>query len=390
MPWKEVTKMDERLEFAIRAMNPMENFTKLCREFNISTKTGYKWKERFIKGGKPNLLDQPRTPQGNINSLAEDVVCDLIKVKQQYPGWGPKKILKVYKNAHPNEYSPSLSSVQRVLTRAGLTKRKKKRARSSNSRIQFGIAAERPNHVWSVDFKGWWYTPTKEKCEPLTVRDEYSKYILDIKVLEKGNIFHVRKRFEHLFKEYGLPDYIKSDNGPPFAAALSRWGLTKLAVWWMFLGISLDRIDPGKPYQNGAHERMHLDMRKELEHQIDGDLRLHQAMFDQWRNDYNNIRPHEALNMKTPAEVYTKSERKYEFYDAIDYGNGFKTREINGRGYTNYLGHRVFIGNAFNGYNIGIKEDKNFESLVYFNKLLLGIFDRKNYLFTPEEKLQIQ
>ena len=229
--------------------------------------------------------------------------------------------------------------------------------------------------------------PNLEKCEPLTVRDDFSKYILSIKILEKGDIANVKAHFEYLFKKYGLPEVIRSDNGPPFASALAQFGLTKLAAWWLSLGIKLDRIDPGKPYQNGAHERMHLDMKNELEHKIDGDLKIHQSMFEIWRKEFNEERPHEALDMKKPSQVYTKSTRKYKKIDHFDYPNNYISRQVNDRGYTIYKGRRIFLSNAFNGFNVGLDIKQKDRVKVWFANNFLGEIDKQSFIFTPNEKL---
>ena len=388
MPWKEVNVLDQKLEFVIRAFTKQETFTELCREYGISTKTGYKWRARFLEEGLDGLYDISRRPIKSSKTIAEDIVCDIVKIKTLKSKLGPKKIQQVYADAHPKQENPSLSSVKRILSKAGLVKKKKRRKKKTdNGRIQNRFIPEKPNDLWTVDFKGWWYTPNREKCEPLTVRDEFSKYILSIALLEKGDILSVKKEFERLFCEYGLPGVIRSDNGPPFASSQSMLGLTKLAVWWLSLGIKLDRIDPGSPYQNGAHERMHLDMKRELQGQINGDLNVHQSVFNVWRNEFNRERPHEALQMKTPGSVYRKSKRKYELFNGYYYPHGFMERRINDRGWVNYRGHRIFISNAFAGYTIGIDESKGDIADVWFDENLIGNIYRRDFLFTPATAL---
>ena len=188
-----------------------------------------------------------------------------------------------------------------------------------------------------------------------------------------------------LFKEFGLPRYMRSDNGPPFANVLNAWGLTKLSVWWMSLGIQLDRITPGHPEQNGGHERMHRDMKKELQGKIDGTLGEHQNVFDEWRNIFNTVRPHEALEMKTPAEVYVKSEIKFtDEYVELVYGKGFITRYVNDRGYINWDNKRIFIGNPFNGYHVGLKLNVDAPMEVWFSNIMLGKLNPDTWLVEPE------
>ena len=201
----------------------------------------------------------------------------------------------------------------------------------------------------------------------------------------KGNTACVYKEFDIIFKLYGLPKIIRSDNGPPFANMQSLLGLTKLSVWWLSLGIILDRIEPGSPYLNGAHERMHLDMARELEGQIDGDIRLHQKIFEEWRKEFNEERPHEALDMKTPSSIYKSSDIEYDpDFVEFEYPKNYKTRFVNNRGYINYKGKQYFLGNPFNGYNIGININKQGQMDVWFGESLLGYFDRDTCLLIPE------
>jgi len=291
MPWKEADLVKIKYEFILKSFNKDKSFTELCREYGISTKSGYKWKQRFLEGGLPALEEVSRKPTSNGNKIPEEVSVELIRIKNLHKKWGASKILQVYKNNHPGDYAPARSTVESLFIRSGFTKPKKRNRNKTATRMQLKDVPDSPNQVWTVDFKGWWYTKHKEKCEPLTVRDEFSKYILDIKVLNKGDTTHVKQAFERLFTQYGLPDVIRSDNGPPFASVFNALGLSKLSVWWMSLGIKLDRIDPGCPYQNGGHERMHRDMKDELEGQIDGNLNEHQKVFDDWRDTFNTIRP---------------------------------------------------------------------------------------------------
>jgi transposase InsO family protein len=385
MPFKGVDIMDVKKEFVLRAMDVNVVFTELCREFGISTKCGYKWRKRFVEEGYAGLKEQSRRPKSNSQSMPEPVSVELLRIKKLHPTWGAKKILAVYKRNNNGKYTPVRSTVERLFVRAGYTGVRKRRKVDTRIIIQHRIVPEKPNDVWTVDFKGWWYSKNKEKINPLTVRDEYSKSVLALDAVEKGDITSVKAVFIRLFKEFGLPLYIRSDNGPPFANVLNYWGLTKLSVWWMTLGIRLDRIDPGCPHQNGGHERMHRDIKKELQGKIDGTLGEHQTVFNEWLNIFNTIRPHEALGMKVPADVYVKSPRKYSMeHVELVYGKGFKTRYVNDRGYINYDSRRVFIGNPFSGYHVGIKEfvDKPLE--VWFNNIMLGVINSENCLIEPE------
>jgi len=385
MPWKEYLVMDQKKKFVLESLEGNVNFTKLCAKYCISTKTGYKWKHRFLERGFKGLEDLSKRPKTNPNRLTEDIILEIINIKIKKKYWGSRKIRDIYAANHPGETIPARSTVDRLLKKAGLVKPRKKRRNSSGVRIENRVSASHPNHVWTVDFKGWWYTPDKEKVNPLTVRDEYSKYILSIKAMEKGDMACVYKEFDSLFKIYGLPEIIRSDNGPPFANMQSLLGLTKLSVWWLSLGISLDRIEPGSPHQNGAHERMHLDMSRELEGQIDGNLRVHQKIFEEWRKEFNEERPHEALEMKTPKSIYKSSSLYYDAdFVEFEYPGTYKNRFVNNRGYIHYKGKLYFLGNPFNGYNIGIHKDKTGRLNVWFGTSLLGHFDNETGLLVPE------
>jgi transposase InsO family protein len=379
--------IDVKKEFILRALDKNVNFTELCREYGISTKCGYKWRKRFADEGWTGLEEYSRRPHSNSRSMPEPVSVDLLRIKKIHPTWGAKKILAVYKRNSNGKYTPVRSSVERLFVRAGYTGVKRRRKVETGIIIQQRIIPEKPNDVWTVDFKGWWYTRNKEKVNPLTVRDEYSKRILAIEAVEKGDSTSVKRVFIRLFEQFGIPQYIRSDNGPPFANTLNMWGLTKLSVWWMTLGIQLDRITPGHPEQNGGHERMHRDMKKELQGQIDGTLGEHQNVFDEWLKVFNTIRPHEALGMKVPADIYKKSERKYPGeHIEIKYGKGFIIRYVNDRGFFNYDNKRIFIGNPFNGYHIGLKEHIDAPMEVWFINIKLGVINSTNWLIEPEFK----
>jgi transposase InsO family protein len=330
------------------------------------------------------LEEHSRKPLTNSRGIPEPVSVELIRIQKLHPAWGAKKILAIYKRNHTGKYAPVRSAVENLFVRAGYTGVRRRRNLRGGQIIQHRKAATKPNEVWTVDFKGWWYTKNKERVTPLTIRDEYSKFILAIDVVEKGDSACVKRVFERIFKKYGLPEYIRSDNGPPFACVLNYWGLTKLSVWWMTLGIQLDRDDPGHPEQNGGHERMHRDMKTELQGQIDGSLNEHQKVFDKWRKDFNKIRPHEALGMKVPADIYIKSLTKYPGeYVELKYGRGFRTRMVNDRGFLNINTLRIFVGNPFAGYHAGVKEFVDKPTEVWFGNFLLGKINPDTGLIEP-------
>ena len=385
MPWRETSVTEERKRFVLTAYKSKDSFTAICRRFGISTKTGYKWLKRWEENGAAELVDRPPIVKNVKNKTEEIIQHRLLTLKRKHMPWGAKKIMVLYSRKYPGEHIPSRSTIEDLFKREGLTRKKKRRRSTVPNIMQKKIKATKPNELWTVDFKGWWWTSTKERCEPLTIRDEYSKYIFAIEVPEKGNTPCVMAVFEQLFKKYGLPEYIRSDNGPPFANVLNTWGLTKLSVWWMSLGIKLDRSAPGHPEQNGSHERMHKDIKRELQNKIFGDLKQHQKMFDKWRKQFNEVRPHEALGMKTPKEVYIKSDKKY--YDdeiEIEYKDRMRSRRVNDRGYFNWQCQRIFVGNPFAGYNVGIKLRSGRQPEVWFDYFKLGEIDQITLQVEPE------
>lgn len=388
MPFKGVDVMDVKKEFVLKSLDERLIFTELCREYGISTKCGYKWKRRFLEEGYAGLEEHSRKPLNNSRSIPEPVSVEILRIKKAHPAWGAKKILVIYKRNHTGKYAPARGSVENLFVRAGYIGVRRRRNLRGGQILQHRIVATKPNEVWTVDFKGWWYTKNKERVTPLTIRDEYSKYILAIDVVEKGDTASVKRVFERIFKQNGLPEYIRSDNGPPFANVLNFWGLTKLSVWWMTLGIVLDRNDLGHPEQNGGHERMHRDMKTELQCQIDGSLNEHQKVFDQWRKDFNLIRPHEALGMKVPADIYKKSIIKYNSeYVELKYGRGFKTRMVNDRGFLNLKQKRIFVGNPFAGYHVGVKEFVDKPAEVWFGNYILGTINQNTGLIEPNSSM---
>ena len=323
MPWKETRKMDQRIEFAMRAIN-CSNFRDLCREYGISAKTGYKWRERFLEKGMAGMEELSRRPHSHSKELSESVVCDIVGLKWAHPHWGPRKIRELYRRKHPGDL-PSESSFKRVLERAGLTRPRKRRRAREGGRLATGRQAQAPNEVWTVDFKGWWKDREGLRVEPLTVRDEYSRMLLEMRVVANARTETIRACFERLFEKHGLPGAIRSDNGPPFASNNGLLGLSRLSVWWLALGIDLERSRPGCPQDNPAHERMHLDISKELQA---GKIGRDQEAFDLWRKEYNTERPHESIAMAFPAEIYQPSPRKFEGTpEELDYGTNVQQKK---------------------------------------------------------------
>ena len=384
MPWKERDVENLRREFVLRSLFEKIPFAALCREYGIQPKTGYKWRKRFLQEGGIGLSDRSRRPRSSPNQMTEDVVCQIVRLKTAHGDWGPRKIRELYERKHPGVMLPSESSFKRILAKAGLVKKRRRRLSRDSGRLQNRAVSEEPNDVWTVDFKGWWYTAEGERCEPLTVRDDYSRYILCASVPENARSDTVRREFERLFDKHGLPGTIRSDNGTPFASARSPLGLSRLSVWWLALGIDLDRIDPGRPSQNGGHERMHRDIAGELERQVEGGLREQAAALEVWRRTYNEERPHEALGMRCPAELYQNSSRCYEGTpEQLTYPSGYLERKVQVTGKIRIEGADIQLTSALAGWDVGLKYSNKENYSVYFGSLCLGQIDLGTDSFLP-------
>ena len=388
MPWSVPNVVEQRTEFVLRSFETNVNFATLCRDFGISRKTGYKWRQRFEAEGFAGLHDQSRRPHGHSASLPEEVVCELVRLKTAHPGWGPRKICELYATRHSQ--GPSESSVKRVLGKAGLTEKRRRPRRTTDSgRLTARRKPTKPNEVWTVDFKGWWPTSRGKRCEPLTIRDEHSRYMLAVDALSTTKGAVVKACFERAFARYGLPEVIRSDNGTPFASASSPLGISRLSAWWLMLGIDLDRIQPGRPDQNGGHERMHRDIKRELQGKIEGDLRDHQAAFDVWRKEFNHVRPHEAINMKRPAELYEKSCRKLPTrLLPMDYSPDMLTRCVGPRGTISIENVPIFLTASLGGWTVGLKPAANDCFDLWFAHLRLGVLDLSSQRVTWTKPLE--
>jgi len=358
--------MNQRKEFVLKAIYT-KNFRELCQEFGISTKTGYKWRERFYQHGLEGLIEHSRRPLSHAKELGEVAICEIIRLKNAHPTWGPRKLRDIYQRTHGEV--PSESSFKRVLNRAGLVEKRRVRQRSEAGRICSGRKASAPNEIWTVDFKGWWHGANGQRCEPLTVRDEWTRYVLEVRAMPNAQTETVRACFERLFERNGLPEAIRSDNGVPFASSSSVLGLSKLSAWWVALGIDLERGRPGCPQDNGAHERLHLDIERELRGEEQ------QASFDEWRRTFNEERPHEALDMKRPAELYQPSPHKFEGTpEDLTYPK-MQSRRVHSTGYIRYGQHTIFISSALSGWSVGLEPSEKAKFNVHFGRLLLGQYD---------------
>jgi len=372
MPWKQIEPMNQRKEFVLKAIQS-GNFRQLCEEYGISTKTGYKWRERFYQYGYEGMMEQSRRPLSHAKELGEGVICEIIRLKGAHPRWGGRKLRDIYQRLHGQV--PSESSFKRVLERAGLVEKRRVRSGNQAGRISSGRKAGAANEIWTVDFKGWWHGSNGQRCEPLTVRDEYTRYVLDVRVVADARSQTVRACFERVFERNGVPQAIRSDNGAPFASSTGVLGLSKLSAWWVALGIDLERGRPGCPQDNGGHERLHLDVERELRGEEQ------QASFDEWRRTFNEERPHEALGMKRPAELYQVSARKFEGTPADLKYPKIEARRVQATGHIHYAKQSVFISSALSRWSVGLEACEAGKFHVHFGRLLLGQYDETTASF---------
>jgi transposase InsO family protein len=380
MPWKEMCTMGIREDFVLHALAPDANMAALCREYGISRKTGYKWVKRYNDHGLGALEDKSRKPNQSPLKTSADIATVIFRIRKDHPRWGAKKIREILRREVPLSEVPSLSTVHRCLVRSGLLQPMHRRRRDplKPKAEPPRVVAKHPNDVWTVDFKGWWLSMDKKRCEPLTVRDAYSRFVLEVRILPTNTVDEVQAVFEKLFTKYGLPKYILTDNGPPFVASHGDLGLTRLSVFWLSLGIEHLRTRPGTPSDNGGHERMHKDIAEELQVFATLTQALQQEACDRWRHDFNHHRPHEALGMKMPIEVYRPSEVRYDKTKPVEhvYPEHFLVRRVAKRGAVTWMDMAGQVSHALMHRHVGLEPlERRGHFRVWFGHKQLGEID---------------
>jgi putative transposase len=376
MPWKETYVMDERLSFVKTYSRKTVSLTELCDEFGISRKTGYKWLVRYEKEGLLGLEDRRSTPHSHPAKMPDDALQRCIKLKQEKPHWGPKKLVVLGKTRRPDLYWPVASTLGEYFKRLGLVKPRRWRNRSVLPYEADLIEAKTANEVWCADFKGQFHTGDKKYCYPLTVTDAHSRYILSCHALPDVGGKGTRPVFEQLFQCYGLPHAIRTDNGPPFATL--RLGFSHLSFWWMKLGIVHERIVPGHPEQNGRHERMHKTLKAETTRPPKRNMAAQQRRFDEWREEFNQERPHEALGMATPATRYSPSTRSYpEQLPEVSYPQDFEIRRVRQSGEILWRNRLLYMGTILIGERIGLAQLNEERWQIWFSDVPIGILDER-------------
>lgn len=375
MPWVKTSVMKVRHEFVLRALEPFANVTELSQEYGISRKTAYKWIKRFKERGLKGLEDLSRRPHSSPLRASGEAVLSVVRLRREHPTWGPKKLRVVLLRAMEAEEVPSERTIARIIDRAGDLVRRRRRKPGARSTAAPEVAANEPNDLWTVDFKGWWSAKDGAKCEPLTVRDAKSRFVLCAELMTDTKSESVKRVFVRLFETNGLPLAIQVDNGPPFASPRARQGMTSLSAWWVSLGIRVIRGRPAHPEDNGAHERMHLDMRYEVEDVGATSVKIQQGLLDEWRNEFNHVRPHEALELQVPADHYHRSPRPYKGPRPTRYPVHYCVRTVASTGRVRYRGQLVRVGQGFRGYKVGLVPDGETCVRIKFYELDLGTFN---------------
>jgi putative transposase len=382
MPWKECQPVDERLRFVARLLDG-EQMTALCAEFGISRKTGYKIYARYKDYGLQGLTDRSRRPYRHANQLPLVLEKQIVRLKREYPDWGAPKIREKLRGRCGPLRCPAISTVHAVLDRHGLVRRRRRRRyRATGTAL---ANAREPNLLWCADFKGEFMLANRRYCYPLTITDFASRYLLTCEALTTTREVPAFTVFERTFKEFGLPAVIRTDNGVPFASAKALYGLSKLSVWWLRLGIGIERIRPGHPEQNGRHERMHLTLKTEATKPAAANVLQQQARFDAFVERYNRERPHQALGMQVPAAVYTPSSRVYRGVGELDYPLHDWAATVTTCGRICFKNRKINLSQVLAGQLVGVRQVSERVWLVTFMHYDLGYFDDETCRLEPIE-----
>lgn len=383
MPWSQTSPMDQKTQFIADYLRGTLSFTELCQLYGISRKTGYKWVDRYLHQGPAGLEEQSRRPKKSPHQTSPEIVAAIIEVRQRHPTWGAKKLLAILQKRHPNWLLPCRSTVCDILKRHDLVPKKPRRRHIGHpGKPNSQILA--PNDIWSADFKGQFKTGDGIYCYPLTVTDGFSRYLLGCQALYSTAVATAKPVFTRLFKEYGLPKRIRTDNGVPFATnTLAR--LSSLSAWWIRLGILPELIEPGKPQQNGRHERMHRTLKAEATRPPAGNLAAQQRKFNCFRAEFNNVRPHEALDQETPASVYEASPREMPSrLPPLEYPDRFEVRYVSANGGIRWNCDWVNVSIVCAGEYVGLEEIDDGLWNVYFGPLKIGRLHEKHMRIEDE------
>jgi putative transposase len=378
MGWMETCAVDERMRFMLMIEKQEEPFAAVCRMFGVSRKTGYKWLERYQSEGVAGLIDRSRAPHDHPQAVAAFIAERCLAVRRQHPTWGPVKVRAWLERRAPKTAWPAASTIGELFDREGLTIKRRLRRRSPPSTAPFADCGA-ANDVWCIDFKGWFRTGDGSRCEPLTLADAYSRYLLRCRALARTDEEHVWPILAAAFHEFGLPKGLRSDNGPPFASC-GAGGLSKLSVKVIKAGIIPERIAPGKPQQNGRLERLHLTLLQDTAAPPARSLRRQIERFKNFQRLYNEERPHAALDNATPADHFSPSQRKWDgILREPEYSSDDVVRRVRSNGEIKWQGATTYISAALTGEPIGLRENTNGSWAAFFGPVLLGVIAHGSY-----------
>jgi len=384
MPWRQTDPVLERTRFVLEAERSGIALSELCRRYGISRPTGYQWIRRYQAEGLAGLEDHSRRPHRFPNETPAEVVDQLVKLRARKPNWGPKKLLARLQRLHPELPLPAASTVSAILKRKGLVEPARRRPKPERVLVSNTGEPEAANEVWTTDFKGEFRVGSGELCYPLTISDGWSRFLLACDGLASTRYELTRPTFIRVFQEFGLPDRIRSDNGPPFGTH-AICGLSRLAVWWLKLGIRVERSRPGKPQDNGRHERMHRTLKEETTRPAEPQMSAQQERFDAFRREYNEERPHEALGGLSPADLYRPSWRPLTSETpGLDYPAHYERRQVRRDGSIKWRGRHVFISEILEREPVGLEEIEDDVWAVYFASLQLGTLTHGK--FNPKKR----
>ncbi len=380
MPWLETAPVEERIRFVDDALSDRFTMSELCARYGISRRIGYKWLARHEEEGRRGLRDRSRAPHHcphRIDSGLADLICDF---RRQHPFWGARKLLRVLATRNPRVREwPAASTTADLLARRGLVMKRRKRRPHQHPGV-VPPTTQAPNDLWTADFKGEFKTGNGVYCYPLTIADQHTRFLLTCHGLLSTQTVTARPVFERAFREYGLPRAIRTDNGVPFVTQAIH-GLSYLNVWWMRLGIQHQRILPGRPDQNGAHERMHRTLKRQAVRPVKQTCARQQKVFDAFREEYNEVRPHERLNQETPASRYAESPRPYPSrLPHPEYPGHYLVKKITTGGTFRFQHKLLYIANSLVDQHIGLEETDDGVWSIYFNTVLIATLDERDYI----------
>ena len=371
--------MKERMRFVTDWERDLYSMVELCERYGVSRKTGYKWAGRYEREGPDGLRERSRAPHHCPHRISADVAEAICTARTQHPGWGPEKLLQWLKRRHPTMDVPAASTAGDLLARRGLVRKRRRRRHYTHPGV-VPPTTEEPNDLWTADFKGHFRTRDGVYCYPLTVADQHSRYLLACQGLLSTKGVGVRPVFDRLFREYGLPRAIRTDNGVPFATT-GIHGLSQLNVWWIRLGIQHQRILPASPQQNGAHERMHRTLKAATARPPQRHLPAQQRAFNRFRVLYNDERPHQFLRGRTPASLYSPSPRAYTgALRPIEYPGHYIPKRVTNAGTLRFKTRLLFIANSLKQHVVGLEEVGDGVWSLYFCNVLLARVDERDYI----------